>query len=118
MDPQVKKKDGTSADIEQNKAIGILSYIIFFLPLLTAKDSKFAMYHANQGLLLLLLAIALNTVGTVVPILGWLIILPVGNLLILTLFIIGVINSSKGEMKPLPLIGKYTIIKPPESESN
>ncbi|WP_226584092.1 hypothetical protein [Halobacillus litoralis] len=114
MDSQVKEKE-KSADIEQNKVVGILSYIIFFLPLLIAKESKFAMYHANQGLLLLLLAIAINAIGTIVPILGWLIVLPVGNLLLLALFIIGLINSSKGEMKPLPLIGKYTIIKLPES---
>jgi len=116
MDSQnVKNNSGVAKDIEDNKVIAILAYLVFFLPLLAAKDSRFAMYHGNQGFLLFLLLLAVNTVGTVVPILGWLIILPIGNLLILALLIMGIINASKGEEKPLPIIGKYTIIKPPKS---
>ena len=49
-------------DIEENKVWGILAYIIFFLPLITAPKSKFAKYHANQGLLLVLLSVA-NKIG-------------------------------------------------------
>lgn len=29
-------------DIEKNKVMGILAYILFFVPLLAARDSKFA----------------------------------------------------------------------------
>ena len=36
------------ADIEANKMMALLSYIIFFIPLLAAKGSKYAMFHANQ----------------------------------------------------------------------
>ncbi|MYL32579.1 hypothetical protein GLW08_16690 [Pontibacillus yanchengensis] len=106
--------EAIAADIQENKVIGILAYFLFFIPLLTSKDSKFAMYHANQGLLLFLLVLAVNTVGTILPLIGWLLILPIGNLLILCLLIMGIINSSKGEMKPLPVLGKYTIITPPD----
>ncbi len=98
-------------DVEKNKAYAILAYIIFFIPLLAAKESKFAMYHANQGLVLFLSAIILNFVGTIIPLLGWFIIIPFGNLLILVLAIIGIINAANGNLKQLPLIGGISLIK-------
>ena len=99
------------ADVEKNKMMGILAYIIFFIPLLAAKESKFAMYHANQGLVLFLLGVVVSIVGSIIPFLGWFIILPIGSLLVIVLAIIGIINASKGEMKPLPVVGKISIIK-------
>jgi hypothetical protein len=52
-----------SKETDQNiKTIAALAYLIFFLPLLTNKDSKFAMYHANQGLVLLIAGIGANFV--------------------------------------------------------
>jgi len=97
-------------DVEKNKVMGILAYIIFFIPLLAAKESKFAMYHANQGLVLFLLGVAVSIVGSIIPILGLVIILPIGYLAWLVLAIIGIINASKGEMKVLPVIGKIRTI--------
>lgn len=40
------------ADVEQNKVMAILAYfgILVLIPILAAKDSKFARFHANQGL--------------------------------------------------------------------
>lgn len=110
MDDQVVQPT-EQEDAEKNKVMGILAYIIFFIPLLAAKESKFAMYHANQGLVLFLSAIAVNIVGSIIPIIGWFIILPLGNLAVFVLAVIGIINSAKGEMKPLPLIGVISIIK-------
>lgn len=98
-------------DVEKNKVIALLSYIIFFLPYLAAKDSPFAMYHANQGLILLLTSIAINIVGYIIPVIGWFILIPFGNLAILVLLVLGILNALNGQMKPLPLIGKYQIIK-------
>jgi len=99
------------ADAEKNKGMAIVAYIIFFIPLLAAKDSKFAMYHANQGLILFLTSVIIWVVGGIIPFLGWFIILPLGELFILILAIMGIINAAKGEMKPLPLIGGFNIIK-------
>lgn len=108
--PQVDK-----VDVEKNKAMAIVGYIvpiIFFIPLLSdAKNSPFAKFHANQQLNLLLAAIAVNVVGTIIPFLGWFIILPIGSILILVLAIMGVINGAKGEMKKLPIIGGFELIK-------
>ena len=98
-------------DIENNKVFAILAYILFFIPLLTAKESKFAMYHANQGLILFLTALAVNIVGSVIPVLGWLFILPIGNLAVIILALLGILTAAKGEFKPLPLIGNFKILK-------
>ena len=99
------------SDVEKNKVMAILAYIIFFIPLLVAKESKFAMYHANQGLILFLAAVIINVVGAVIPIIGWLIIIPLGNLAVLIWAILGIIKAAGGKVVPLPLIGKYNLLK-------
>jgi uncharacterized membrane protein len=103
------------ADVDKNKAMAIVGYIIpilFFIPLVTeAKNSVFAKFHANQQLNLLLAAIAVNVVGGIIPILGWFIILPIGTIMLLVFAIMGIINGAKGEMKKLPLIGGFELIK-------
>jgi uncharacterized membrane protein len=38
-------------------------------------------------------------------------VLPLGNLFVFIVWIIGIINAAKGEKKPLPLIGKFEILK-------
>ena len=110
MDSQVNYH-ADPADAEQNKVMGILAYIIFLIPLLAAKESRFAMYHANQGLVLFLATMAVTLVGSIIPIIGWFIILPVGYLAVFVLAIIGILNAVKGVCKPLPLIGGITILK-------
>jgi uncharacterized membrane protein len=106
---------GNQSDAEKNKMMAIVGYIIpilFFIPLVTdAKNSPFAKFHANQQLILLLAAIAVNIVGGMIPILGWFIILPFGSIALIVLAIMGIINSAKGEMKQLPVIGGISIIK-------
>jgi uncharacterized membrane protein len=99
------------ADAKKNKGIAMVAYIVFFVPLISAKDSKFAMYHANQGLILLIAAVAANVVLSLIPILGWFIMGLILPLVILGFAIIGIINASKGEMKPLPYIGGFEILK-------
>jgi uncharacterized membrane protein len=102
---QVLNEDFEKDDVESNKVMALLAYIIFLVPLLAAKESKFAMFHTNQGLVLFLGAVAVNIIGGIIPFVGWFIILPLGNLLIFVLAIIGIINAAKGEAKPLPIIG-------------
>lgn len=99
------------ADIEANKMMALLSYIIFFIPLLAAKGSKYAMFHANQGLILFLAGVVVSIAGSIIPILGWFIILPVGCIIVAVLGIMGIINAWKGVAKDLPIIGKIRIIK-------
>jgi uncharacterized membrane protein len=111
--PVAPQTGGT--DASDNKAMAIIGYIIpilFFIPLVTdAKNSPFAKFHANQQLNLLLAAIAVNIVGSIIPFLGWFIILPLGSIAILVFAIMGLINAAKGEMKALPMIGGFSLIK-------
>ncbi|HPN55034.1 MAG TPA: DUF4870 domain-containing protein [Candidatus Moranbacteria bacterium] len=105
-----------SSDAEKNKVMAIVGYIIpilFFIPLLSeeSKKSPFAKFHANQQLVLLISAVIVNIAGTIIPILGWFIILPIGCIVLLVLAIMGIINAAKGEMKKLPIIGGFEIIK-------
>lgn len=41
-------------DVNGNKVFGILAYIgiLFLVPLFAAKDSQYARFHTNQGLVL------------------------------------------------------------------
>ena len=111
MNNQAPMIQADTADVEQNKVMAIVAYFLFFVPLLTAKDSAFAKYHANQGLILLLFSVLVNVVGGVIPVLGWFVILPLGALAVIVLLIMGVMNAANGQMKPLPLIGGISILK-------
>lgn len=116
-DPNIDNQTGENTipiidpgDIEQNKTMAGLAYILFFLPLLVCPDSKFGRYHANQALLLLILSFAGSTVLTIIPIIGWLL-LPLFILGILVLAIMGLVNGFNGKVKALPIIGKFQLLK-------
>lgn len=98
-------------DIEANKIMSVLAYIIFLIPLLVAKESPYAKFHTNQGLVLFLAAIVVSLVGGIIPILGWFLILPVGCIIVAVLGVIGIINAFTGKAKELPIIGKIKILK-------
>lgn len=102
------KKTTGNSEVENENLIAALSYFIFFLPLVAAKNSKFAIYHANQAFNLFLLWIALIVVN-IIPILGQLVSL-FGSLFALVLLVIGMINAFNGKEQELPVIGKYKIV--------
>jgi len=103
------------ADVEKNKIFAVLAYIgiLFLVPLLAAKDSKFARYHTNQGVILFLCAVAGWIVAMVlsfIPFVGclaW----PTVAICLLVFMVMGIINAAGGQCKPLPLIGQFTLIK-------
>jgi uncharacterized membrane protein len=107
-----------AADIEQNKIMAVLAYIgiLFLVPLLAAPQSKFARYHANQGVVLFLATIVVggaSFVLTMVPFIGCVaafipFLVCLGALV---LMIIGIINAASGQYKPLPLIGHFELLK-------
>ena len=101
------------SDVEKNKVMAILAYLgcLCLVPLLAAKDSPFARYHANQGLTLFL-------GWFIVSILGYMINMPmvsmgfvVLRLGMIVLAVLGIINAASGKMQPLPLIGGITLLK-------
>lgn len=118
----LQKNVGDSNDIEKNKIAAVLSYIgiLFIVPLILAPDSKFARYHANQGLCLFIAEVIYGIISVIlgwilgfIPIIGALIMLIIGliRVVFLILSILGIVNAAKGEMKPLPVIGDFDLIK-------
>jgi uncharacterized membrane protein len=115
-------------DIEQNKMMSLLAYlgILVFVPLLAAKNSKFARYHSNQGFILLIFCMGwviihrvLMAIFRVIFLNGthWRIYSLIDTVLSLIyvvftiLAVIGIINVFNGRAKELPVIGKYKLLK-------
>ncbi len=114
------------ADIQQNKTMAVLAYIgiLVLVPLLGAKGSKFARFHANQGLVLLIAEIILTLVQRIVS--GVLLSIFWGSGLMsalmsliavavwvfsIVMMILGIVNAANGRAKQLPLIGNITLLK-------
>ncbi|MDD5603285.1 MAG: zinc-ribbon domain-containing protein [Eubacteriales bacterium] len=110
------------SDIAQNKTMALLSYlgILVLIPIFAAPGSKFARYHANQGLILaicwIVYSIAFSIVRSILlaitPILGFIVsILSILNVVFVVLAVIGIMNAVQGRAKELPVIGKFQILK-------
>ena len=97
--------------MQGNKLMAAISYvwILFLVPLFAAKDDAFARYHANQGLVLFLVNIALYIIS-IIPFVGP-ILSGIGGIVNLVFMVLGIINAVKGETKPLPFIGGIQILK-------
>jgi uncharacterized membrane protein len=85
-----------------------LSYvsILVLIPYLMAKNDPFVHYHIKQGLVLLVIELAVYVLGMVIwmlyPVLGLI------NLATLVLSIIGIVNVVQGKEKELPLVGSFS----------
>ena len=66
------------------------------------------MYHAKQSLVLFIMWVAIAILSTI-PVIGWFVIIPLGNLFVLILWIFGIVNALTLKEKPLPLIGKWAL---------
>lgn len=109
-------------DAADNKVMAILAYlgILVLVPLFAAKESKFARYHTNQGLVLLIAGIIYLIGETIVSTICYAIFWQIGFVIstilalvwwgFLALAIIGIIRAVKGEKKPLPLLGGFKIL--------
>ena len=109
-------------DIQNNKAMAILAYFgpLVLIPLLAAKGSRFARYHTNQGLVLLIGWIAYSIVygilSSIILAISWRLyflvsIIGLVGLVFLVLAVIGIINAANGRAKELPVIGKIKLLK-------
>ena len=134
--PVVEKAEAeevvVDTDMETNKGMAVLAYICFIVPLVAAPKSKFARFHANQGLLTficwcaaILGVVALSVFDSLV--IGRLkdkiailygfftcavyLLEPALLLGALVLTLYGIIQAANGERKELPVVGKMTLIK-------
>lgn len=97
----------------------ILCYVSFLwiIGLVADRDNPVVKFHVNQGIILTICSSALIVVLRILritlffisPVIAMLI--PVVSLITLILSIIGLVNASKGEQRPLPIIGNlFTLI--------
>ena len=142
--PQQKKSflntpDTTSEfdpeDIALNNRLSFLSYIgaLVLVPIFCVKKSKFARYHANQGLILFIVEFAYGVIQMILDLIlkaifplhysltlslvrnpAYYIIsvlLSLAWVALIFLNVTGIINAVKGKAKELPIIGKFKILK-------
>ena len=111
-------------DVQNNKVFAILAYIgiLVLVPIFAAKESKFARFHANQGLVIFICEVAWGIIGSVISSLlisslslglwafwgfiSWLVWIG-----FMVFAIIGIVNAAQGSTKPMPLFGKFKILK-------
>lgn len=109
------------SDISANKGISVLAYIgiLVLIPMLAKKDSPFARFHSNQGLVLFILEIICGIVCAIfrgvtsfigIGFIGG-ILTTVVNLCLLALVIMGIVYVAQGKAKELPVFGKIKILK-------
>ena len=111
--PKFDKKD-----IEENKAMACLAYIVAPIPYFIETKSKWVKYHAIQGMNLLIIDILLSLLVYIISSLIFWPFLILKVLLRLTLYsvvviysLIGIIHVCNCETKELPIIGKIKLIK-------
>lgn len=105
-------------DIEENKAMACLAYIVAPVPYFTEEKSKWVRYHAIQGMNFFIIFVSMCLA---VSIINSLILFPFPFLKAITRTIlytfgviyalIGIINVCNGEAKELPIINKFKFIK-------
>jgi uncharacterized membrane protein len=115
-------------DVAANKVFGILAYISFLCVVSTfaaPKESHYARFHANQGLVLFITEIAgfiiLSIAGAMSGLAGFYagfgaaavisIILVIFDIAMVILAVIGIVNAVQGNEKNLPVIGGIRILK-------
>lgn len=116
-------------DIANNKAMAVLAYlgILVLIPWFAAPQSRFARFHAKQGITLFLVDIAYSVIAALLSLIQtphyyyffeymatpWYIDLLIFIIAIpiIVLTIMGIVNAVKGRAKELPIIGKIKIVK-------
>ncbi len=112
--PQATANDGVS----EHKLWAIVGYILpflFFIPMLDekSKNNAFARFHANQQLTLLVIGLGVYVVTNILLgmfMFGLFFIMPIINIALLVLVVLGVIHAAQGEMKELPVVGKISLL--------
>jgi len=89
-----------AASTAEDKTVAIVSYFsligfIVAIVLNSNKKTKLGAFHLRQ-----MLGLILSSIVCIIPILGWIIFLG-----LFILWIMGLISATKGEMKPVPLLG-------------
>ena len=112
--PDAPKADAN--EIEEGKTFAAIGYlgILFLVPLLAAKDNKFAQFHAKQGIVLFIAFIICAIIASIlfiIPIIGTFLLGPVAFLIVFIggaiLAIMGIVKALQGEYWKMPILGGW-----------
>lgn len=120
---EFNQNNNSTTQQDNTKIFAILSYIgiLFIVGIIADPKNEKLKFHINQGIVLFITEIILGAAFSILSMIFW--IIPIfGALLvslislavwavIIVLSVLGIINAAKGEEKPLPVIGGYTIYK-------
>lgn len=94
---------------DQARIASAIGYLFFFVPIVMHPESKFARYHCNQGLILLIIEfLGILGLAEIPKIGGYLSLLSL--LFCLVCFIRGIILALRGMAKRIPFFGKLVIV--------
>lgn len=93
----------SNRDIEDNKILAAVGYvwILCLVPLFLKRNSRFAQFHAKQGLVLFIIEI----VGWLIfwiPLIGWLLFV-----VVIIFAVMGISSALQGRWWEMPILGKY-----------
>lgn len=102
-----RRVENTGDDSKLFAFLGIfLPLIGLILALVAKKKNEYVMFYAKQGLILFV-ACVIASVVSMIPVIGWFILGPICYIIVLVLWIMGIFYSLSGEMKDIPIIGKF-----------
>lgn len=114
----------TQEDINQNKWVAVAATfpILFWIPIVAKPESGFGKFYANQGLIFLLLTVALNIANGIlgallglIPFIGGLLAAVIAiavSACILLVWVFLIVNAASGKAAAIPLIGNlFTAFK-------
>lgn len=109
--PQIDPVQPSAQSGLSDTAAGAIAYItiipaIIFLIVEPYNKNSFVRFHSWQSIFLGIAAIVIDTILSVIPIIGW-IILPFAMLGFLIIWVIVLMKALKGERFKLPVIGKF-----------
>jgi len=104
-----KETKNNSTSMGEGKVCAILAYllvgIIWYFADEKMKANEFVKFHVKQALILIIFSIVGSMALGMTIILAWLI--PLYQVAIFVILIIGIINANNGDKKELPIIGKF-----------
>lgn len=91
----------------EQMVFGILSYLglLVLIPLLVKKDDEFVHFHAKQGVIMLIIWVAVWVVAFI-PIMGW-IISTLGFVVLSIISLIAIVKVLMGKKWEIPVVSTY-----------
>ncbi len=108
----IERRGYEEARSKKTMAAAAYTGLLFFVPWYACKDKRYGVFHANQGLVVLLFLI----VGVLLDL--WIGATAVGRTVsaayfggLFYLMVLGMVRGLRGKMIPLPIIGGITLIR-------